>query len=125
MIKILIQTNLKERNLSSGPDFFMYSLIVKSKPKKNESISQPVIWPLCGRQIRGLPGEPQFRCRVPRDTELAPGDNNSPDVITSAAGELESSKGLLMVGRDQINNLSGLSHTREVCISTKEQISFP
>lgn len=96
---------------------------MKSKPKENESISQPVIWPLCGRQIKGLQGEIQFRCRVPRDTALAPGDNNSPDVITSAAGELESMEGLLMGGRDQINNLSGLSHTKEVWISTKEQLS--
>lgn len=102
----------------------MYSLIVKSKPKKNESISQPVLWPLCGRQIKGLPGEPQFRCQVPRDTELAPGDNNSPDVITSVARELESGERLLMGGRDQINNLSGLFHTKEDCIFTKEQISF-
>lgn len=90
---------------------------MKSKPKKNKSISQPAIWPLCGRQIKGLPRE---RARVPRDSALARGDNNSPDVITSAARDLESRKGLLMGGGDQINNLSGLFHTKEVCISTKD-----
>ena len=90
---------------------------MKSKRKKNKSISQPAMWPLCGRQIKGLPDS--SGARVPRDSALARGDN-SPDVITSAARELENGKGLLMGGRDQINNLSGLSHSKEVCISAKD-----
>lgn len=55
---------------------------------------------------------------------LAPGDNNSPDVITSVAGELESGKGLLMGGRDQINNLLVAPTPKKSVICTKEQISF-
>ena len=93
---------------------------MKSKRKRNKSISQPAIWLLCGRQIKGLPGEPSSGARVPRGSALAQGDNNSPDVIASAVRELESGKGLLVGGRDQIDNLSGLSHTKEICISTKD-----
>lgn len=93
---------------------------MKSKAKKkNKSISQPVVWPLCGRQIKGLLGNHSSGACVPRDAAPAGGDNNSPDVITSAAREPETREGLLMGGRDQINNLSGLSHTKEVCVSTK------
>lgn len=77
------------------------------------------MWPLCGRQIKGLPGNHSSGARVPRDSALARGDN-SPDVITSAARELENGKGLRRGGRDQINNLSGLSHSKEVCISAKD-----
>lgn len=38
--------------------------------------------------------------------------------------ELERGKKLLMGSRDQINNLSGHSHTKEVCVFTKGQISL-
>ena len=69
---------------------------------------------------QGAPGEPSSGARVPRDSALALGDNNSPDVIASAARELDSGKGLLVGGRDQIDNLSSVSHTKEICISTKD-----
>lgn len=66
---------------------------------------------------------PQFRCLSPQGAALARSDN-SPDVITSGARELENRKGLLMGGRDQINNFPGLSHTKGICISTNEHISL-
>jgi hypothetical protein len=40
------------------------------------------------------------------------------------AREPERDKKLLMGSRDQIHNLSGHSHNKKVCISTKEEISF-
>lgn len=66
---------------------------------------------------------PQFRCLSPQGAALARSDN-SPDVITSGARELESRKGLLMGGRDQINNFPGLSHAKGIGMPTNEQISF-
>lgn len=88
MIKKLIQINFKEPDSSSVPTFnYFYFIIVKSKRRKNKSISQPAIWPLCGRQIKGLPGNPVSGARVPRDSTLAQGDNKTPDVIASAARE--------------------------------------
>ena len=69
---------------------------------------------------QGAPGEPSSGARVPRDSALALGDNNSPDVLASAARVLDSGKGLLVGGRDQRDNLSSLSHTKEICISTKD-----
>jgi hypothetical protein len=95
---------------------------VEPRPdKKNKSISQLVIWPA----DQGPPlGSHSSGAQVPRDSVLAWGDNNCPDVITSAARELEISQGLLMGSRYQINNLFGRSYTKEVYISIKGQISF-
>lgn len=82
MIKKLIQINLKEPDSSSVPAFnyfnyFYFFIIMKSKRKRNKSISQPAIWLLCGRQIKGLPGNP---VQVPG----SPGAQRLPRVIITA-----------------------------------------
>lgn len=78
MTKKLIQITLKEPDSSSVPTFnYFYFIIVKSKCKRNKSISQPAIWPLCGRQIKGLPGNP---VQVPE----SPGTQRLPWVIITA-----------------------------------------